>query len=124
MFGDDCEEDFQDEHLLVQDPRACFSKSIGADSLMNMSFMTLDETRIGSDETSPTNEAGPRRSILVKRDTSVPKRINGRPSRVSFLGKSLMAIDDLSFSNLVETISEPVADLDIGDSGCSQPSIS
>jgi hypothetical protein len=134
MFDDDYEDVFDDEEqLLAQDNKMDFNASMGAHSLMNMSLMTLD-TRVetSSDESkkrpstssTPSDESKQRPSILVKREPSVPMQIKCRSSRISFLGKSLMAIDNHSFNQLVETYSDQDEDFDIGDSERSQLSVS
>ena len=133
MFDDDYEDVFEnEEELLAQDNKMDFNASMGAHSLMNMSLMTLD-TRVetSSDESkqrpsisTPSDESKQRPSILVKREPSVPVHIRCRSSRVSFLGKSLMAIDNHSFSQLVETYSDQDDDFDIGDSDRSRLSVS
>mmetsp|Transcript_35750 Transcript_35750/g.65539 ORF Transcript_35750/g.65539 Transcript_35750/m.65539 type:complete len:547 (+) Transcript_35750:253-1893(+) len=88
-------------------------------SLMNMSILTLDEKgEEGSDNnslmegSSPREENTGRKSIIKHHDTSTPKNIRNRKTRVSFAGKniSLMSMDDRSFSQLVDSISDPDAD--------------
>lgn len=133
MFDDDYEDVFEnEEELLAQDNKMDFNASMEAHSLMNMSLMTLD-TRVetSSDESKQrpsisisSEESKQCPSISVKREPSVPVHIRCRFLRVSFLGKSLMAIDNHSFSQLVETYSDQDDDCDIGDSDLSQLSVS
>lgn len=82
-------------------------------ALMNMSFLSLDD-RGGVDFSDSVKEGKPRKSILLKHDSSLPKDIKGAGSRVSFFGSkysslasSIMSMDSRSFSELVECIKDP-----------------
>lgn len=83
-------------------------------SLMNMSILSLEEREefengSHNNEASPKEGSGGPRSIYRKSDPSIPRDIRKRGTRVSFAGKniSLMSMDDRSFSQLVDSITDP-----------------
>mmetsp|Transcript_56136 Transcript_56136/g.119359 ORF Transcript_56136/g.119359 Transcript_56136/m.119359 type:complete len:712 (+) Transcript_56136:326-2461(+) len=83
-------------------------------SLMNMSILTLEERgesefSIEPEESSLQEEHAPPKSIMKP---STRKSLRNGKTRVSFGGKniSLMSMDDHSFSQLVDSISDPDAD--------------
>lgn len=63
------------------------------------------------DESSPNKDGNntPRSILMQKSDPSLAKDIRKRGTRVSFAGRnmSLMSLDDRSFSNLIDSISDP-----------------
>lgn len=96
-------------------------------SLMNMSILSLNIEEDEDKKTSPISPTNddvdehekdiPPKSIFKNNnDPAVPKNIRKRETRVSFARKSkiksmsLMSMDDRSFSQLVDAISDPDAD--------------
>lgn len=79
-------------------------------SLMNMSFLSLDD-RDENEKLCPKEEFASQlgflqRTISVKNDPSAPTGIMKRESRISFLNRmSLMSLDNGSFSQLVNSLS-------------------
>lgn len=96
-------------------------------SLMNMSILSLNVEEDEDEKTSPISPTNddvdehekditPKSIFKNNNDPAVPKNIRKRETRVSFAGKSksrsmsLMSMDDRSFSQLVDAISDPDAD--------------
>ena len=128
MFEEDCE---MSESVKDENPPRTYrnSSSTGSSilsvkddvSLMNMSFLSLDDRRESVTSPYSAKEGMPRTSILLKRDSSVPTDIKCKGSRVGFYGGknsslmgSIMSMDSRSFSDLVECIKDP-DDADIED---------
>jgi hypothetical protein len=128
MFEEDCE---MSESVKNENPPRTYrnSSSTGSSmmsvkddvSLMNMSFLSLDDRRESVTSPYSAKEGMPRTSILLKRDSSVPTDIKSRGSRVGFYGEkhsslmgSIMSMDSRSFSDLVECIKDP-DDADLED---------